>query len=680
MAGRGHWPTSGMRAAMAAAAVALGAGPPTALGQEAPAAVVVFDNSGSMWGKLEGAKENKLGVARAALETALPRLRAGVRTGLVTFGRRRGDCADIEVVARPEAGDADRITAPLDRLNPKGRGPIVQATREAVKAIGSARPASVILIHDDPDNCQQDPCAAAADFKREQPGVRVHLVSIALKREDTAKMSCLAETTGGRVFEVQTAPQLTAAIAEALGLAAGEVGKPPPAPVPVVRPAAPETAKAAAPAGRVGRKPSLPPKDGAPGLWLSAVLSAGSDLVEGPVAWKVLKSSGGVEAVVFEALGSEVRAELPAGGYVVEAKFGLATSRKAVEVMAGAPTPAVVALEAGALRLVARAQSAGPAIDQIVYAVHAGGPGEAGKPAESPLWIGRDPEAAVGLPPGTYRVVAERGFARAEKAVTITAGQVADADLVLGAGLLTLRAAAREDGDALPDAQFILAAEDPQAPQGHRELTRSAASVPDFVVPAGSYMVTARIGGSEVRERVSVGAGESVKRTIILGLGKLTISARLEQIAGQPAWREAVNFRVVRRDGDQREVARTSVSPATLELPTGAYRVEAQVGAQNAMVVRDIDLQAGRTTQLALELPAARAGLKLAEGLAGSGEIAWDVRDESGRSIWRGMQSEPRLVLAPGRYTVRVSVRDKRLERALALRSGEARIIEIGPE
>ncbi len=650
--------------------------------QDGPTAMLVFDNSGSMWGKLDGSKDNKLALARDAIETALEKLKPGVRTGLVSFGRRRGDCADIEVVARPEAGDDDRINTPLGKLNPKGRGPIVQATREAAKAVGAARPASVILLHDDLDNCQQDACAAAADIKREHPGVRVHLISIGLKKEDAARMSCLASETGGRQFDVASQSQLETAIEDALSLAGGDSGRPPPAPVPAVRPSSPEVA--AKPVAGGARKPTPPPAQGPPGLWLSAVLAPGGNLVDGPVNWRVIKTSGGIEAAVFEALAGEVRAELPRGAYIVEARFGLITVRRPVEVAAGIPTAAVIALDAGALRITTRAQTGGPVIDQVGYALYTAAAGEGGTSSQAgrqtPVWIGRDPAAAIGLAPGTYRLVAERGFARAQSTVTIAAGAVTEADLALGAGLLTLRAAAKDDGDTLSDALFIVSEEVLDAPDGRRELTRSAAASPDFVVPAGTYTVTTRIGGTEVRDRVTVGAGESVKRTMILELGKLAVSARLEQLAGQPAWREPVSLRVVSRDGDQREMARTSVSPSTLELPAGAYRIEARVGSQNAVVMRDVELQAGRTTQLALELPAARATLRLMEPLAGAGDVVWEVRDESGRSVWRGTQAEPRLVLAPGRYSVRVSVRDKRIERSLTLRTGESRGLEVGAD
>ena len=171
--------------------------------QVAPAVVIVFDNSGSMWGKLDGEKATKLVLGREAVDAALDKLDGKVRTGLVTFGRRRGDCADVEVVAKPDAVEPERIKEPLEKANPKGRGPVVLATREAAKALGSTRPASIILIHDDLDNCQQDACAAAADIKRDYPGLKIHVVSLGMKKEDLPRISCLPETTGGRHFDAQ---------------------------------------------------------------------------------------------------------------------------------------------------------------------------------------------------------------------------------------------------------------------------------------------------------------------------------------------------------------------------------------------------------------------------------------------------------------------------------------------
>jgi len=55
--------------------------------------MIIFDGSGSMWGKPLGEKQSKLVLARDALRQSLPRLAKQARVGLMVFGHRRpGDC------------------------------------------------------------------------------------------------------------------------------------------------------------------------------------------------------------------------------------------------------------------------------------------------------------------------------------------------------------------------------------------------------------------------------------------------------------------------------------------------------------------------------------------------------------------------------------------------------------
>ena len=58
----------------------------------------------------------------------------------------------------------------------------------------------------------------------------------------------------------------------------------------------------------------------------------------------------------------------------------------------------------------------------------------------------------------------------------------------------------------------------------------------------------------------------------------------------------------------------------------------------------------------------------------------WDVRDEAGRYVWTTGQSEPTVILQAGRYVVRAETRDKRYDRAVDLRGGETRLLEVPAE
>ncbi len=112
----------------------------------------------------------------------------------------------------------------LDRLNPRGRGPLTHALREAAKAFppGPGR-RSVILVNDDIDNCQQNVCAAGEELRR--AGIVAHIVGLGLKPDDAARMACLPQVTGGRSYNARTPEQLNAFIEEALRFASTDAGR-----------------------------------------------------------------------------------------------------------------------------------------------------------------------------------------------------------------------------------------------------------------------------------------------------------------------------------------------------------------------------------------------------------------------------------------------------------------------
>ena len=145
-----------------------------------------------------------------------------------------------------------------------------------------------------------------------------------------------------------------------------------------------------------------------------------------------------------------------------------------------------------------------------------------------------------------------------------------------------------------------------------------------------------------------------------------------------PAPNEPVSYRVERIDGAPQEAITTSRPSPVLLLLGGRYRVEGRYGVMNARVVREIEVKAGQTQQLTLEHQVASLKLRL---LGGSGaaltEVFWDVKDEAGATVWTSGQAEPSAALQAGRYRVRAETREKRYDRAIELRAGEARVVEL---
>lgn len=653
--------------------------PEAAAAETAPAVMIVFDGSGSMWGRIDGDRLSRLQAARDALRRALPALSADTRVGLASFGhRRKGDCSDVETLVAPAARDVEALMGALDRLNPRGKGPLALAVREAAKVLGDlgGGSATVILIHDGPDNCQQDACAAAAEIAKAQPGLVIHTVGLGLEAEDARKMACVAAATGGRTYDARDGAAIDEAVAAALKLVhpmPGRTARPAPAPTPAARPERP----AAAPAGAVSsREPAAPP-----GLDLAAVLTADGPPIDAPVHWRVLKADGNGPPLLEADAPRLVRALAPAT-YTVEARLGLATARQRITVTDKPASPVRVPLDAGVVTPAARAHKDGGIVEGATYSIREvkPGAGTTGKGAGvgRTLWIGRSGGSDIVLPTGTYIVRAETGGVVRDETVALAAGARKTLDMVMGTGQLVLGAALSDDGPALDAVTFIVTEDDPDSPRGLREVARSAAARPELVLPAGTYYVTARTASAEARQRIAVGAGDVVKRTIPLGVSRLSVATHLD--VPQGARRPPILTRVVRADGDRGEAARSAVADPAFLLPAGRYRVLSQAGQQNVRAERSIEIKPREDARLAVDFNAAHVALKVRDGASTALDQYWEVRDAAGEVVWRTTQSEVRMTLAPGRYTASVEWRGRRLETSFDVARGDHRTVLVGAE
>ncbi len=652
---------------------------------EAPIAVIVFDGSASMWGqpaaeanapekngsgKSNAEKKTKLALAREALRTGfdkagLEKSASALRLGLVSFGHRRsGDCSDVEVQVKPAPGTVARINGILDAYNPRGRGPITQALRLAAKELGiDGQPATIILIHDDPDNCQADPCAALPELQKANPKVVVHVVSLAMKREDAQRMTCLTRPTGGTLAEAADAQQVTAAIAAALqrasgGASAGVNGD--------VNGGA--TGMVAVAANASGQLPVVPV--GKSGLQLQAKLSAdGADIIT-PLRWRIRAAGQPNAPLVHESDAVVTAVELAPGRYDVEAQYGFVVAQRTEEVRAGEFRPVTIALGAGNVQVLDAAMQ-GKLFSDAVMTFTRTEP----RPETISMLRGLVPEIA--LSPGRYLLGVTVGPQRIERAVTVKLGERISLDPPLAIGELDLDLAAAAAGPQVEGASTTVFEDDPDAPRGRREIARSSASRPVFALLAGTYYVVVRLGGAEVRERFVIHANERTERRLILDVARVSVVTR-------PAGRIDGSAAVVLKlqpadDAKQAQISRRS--QAVFDVPAGRYRLEGRIGDGNAVVERDLDLKAGAREQIVLEVPAGSLRLRWVDSSGMSlPDVAWEIRDRSGRLVWSAIASDAAPLLLQGRYTVKAESRNRRLSRELEVRAGEVRAVDLtGP-
>lgn len=628
-----------------------------------PTLIVLFDSSGSMWGPLPGGQQPKYAAARDALLNALPALHLNARTGLVTFGR---GCSSIDVVLPPDIRPQDRTIAPLNALNPRGKGPLGQALLRAAEQIEPDRRASLIVIHDGPDNCRQDSCAIARRIAASHPGMPIHLVSLGLDEAAAGAVACIAEETGGKIFPVGSLSDIQPMIDQAVKLA---MTGPVPVPSPVSRREAQQAER-----GRSAH-PNIP-ADGPPHLLVSATLGK-STVVDKPVHWRILRS-GEDTTPVLDILDSRFAVPLPAGTYIVEAALGRSQVRQAVEVAERGPTEITVAFNAGIARVTTR-MGTDPAVKLPVLVNVAALNDASADTALKPVLVIPSPSSEFVLPAGKYRITAESGLGRASRDVTIEAGQVEPVTLDLNVGQLQLRAVSSAGERLTGDLTYFLSVDDPGAPGGRREVMRTSASDPVLELPAGTYYVKVQSGHYQKYDQIAVGAGSVVQRSIILDAARLRVRANVSLDGQSEAF--PIVYRVYSLGPYAREVAMSWDRAPDFTLPPGRYRVVAEIGVRNVEASEEIELAPGAEASIELTARAAQLQMQLAQGISTtSAHRFWEIRTEAGKVIWRTSHLSPSTLLAPGRYEVRCELRDRTLQDTVELAAGQTLTARLGGE
>jgi Ca-activated chloride channel family protein len=630
-------------AGLCLAAVAIAPSPAAA--QEGPAATIVLDGSGSMAGWLDGAKASKIDMTRAALAPLLGNVPPPGRVGLVAFGhRRKGNCTDVEAIVAPEPDGLAKTVAALPNVNPTGKGPLVQALRQAADGLGQGAPGqgrSIILVHDDADNCSQDACAAASDIAKAHPGLAIHVVTLGVKPQTRAAMACVAATTGGKQFEAGDEAALGAALTDVMKLAALDAV---PAPKPAVRPSGPEA------------------KLAEPGLVLSASLSDGGDVLAEKVRWRIAREDGGTPPEPLDVESPEFVQALPTGRYAVDAELGLARARQVIDVPEGKAATARFDLQAGRIVLAGAAGQASTGLMTLTRL----------QPQREPVFVGRVPTVPLVVPAGSYELRLDDGLLQQMSQVVVVAGQDVNVGRPTPTGKLELEAVSAENGPALDAVIYSIEKDDPDAPQGRREVARSAAARPDFTLPAGTYYVTARANQVEARQQLAISAGASVKHQLVLAMSRLTLAAKANASLSPKG--KSLNFRVLSLDGSEREVARSAEVTPVLTVPAGRYRVEARLGTENARAVSDIEVQAAKDMQVTLDIAAGQVRLERGDAAGSDGII--EVADDSGNVVWHaGAGETATALLAPGRYKYRTT---QGADKAFEVRNGERLTLRLG--
>lgn len=188
--------------------------------------LILVDASYSMKENLGGG-EPKMTSAKRVLESTLARIPPDVNLGLRVFGESFSgspeiDCQRSSLLVPIGNGNRRSIIEAVRNVRPFGLTPLtfalMQAERDLRHVQGSK---TVILISDGAETCGGDPCQYIARLHAMGVKLKVDIVGLGLHRERDARaqLNCIAEHSGGKYYDANTAAELANSISNMVNAA-----------------------------------------------------------------------------------------------------------------------------------------------------------------------------------------------------------------------------------------------------------------------------------------------------------------------------------------------------------------------------------------------------------------------------------------------------------------------------
>ncbi len=646
--------------------------PADANAPSAKRAIVVLDSSAAMLAPLETFKKYYL--VRKDLQAALTNPLAGVDVGLLAYGhRRRSACDDVELLRPVEPFDARVFFRGLTSVRPKGRSPLAAALRVAGDAlpVGGRQGGKILLVAGAPDNCQGDPCAAAAELVAADPTVSIDVVWLADPAPDLTQAQCIAKAGRGRLFTANSMADAEHMLGEAFaGLGSAATAMP--------------SAANTGPGGKAA--------DGAPGLNLSVRLGTQSETYAGKVSWSVRKAAataqldGAVPAdgqLIAHADTPTVYLPLPPGGYQVEVSAGSLTQQQTVEVRENEASTVVLTLNAGTVQLKATTAKALPPQDSVYVTVYR--LGATVDDAPETVAVMPMPAEPLLLSQGNYRIVASLRDIRSERTVAVTAGAVLASEFALSTGQLQIETPIAVDAvlaAGMSNIAYFVSEDDPEQPLGQRDVGRSALPNPSFDLKPGIYHVYARAGAAQAHVDAVVKAGETTRISLPIVTGRLQL-APMSIEGGSEIPKGLISYTIERLDAAgaaEAVIARNSLGDSRIDLEAGRYRVTGRVGLVNVVASTEAVVRPGAETRIELKPLLALLSLQFGDTPGSVPDVLWEIRAGGGKVVWSTTDTSPLVPLAPGNYEVHAYRAGHDRSTAVSLTPDERRTVVIRPE
>ncbi len=275
--------------------------PAATIGAEKSLILYILDGSGSMWGRVDG--KIKIQVAKEVMTTLIKETPDGIDCGIMVYGhRKKGDCADIEMIVPLGPLQKDAAIEKINRISPKGKTPISDSIIQAVETVkGHEGASTIVLVSDGIETCGKDPCAVVETLKDSGINFVMHVVGFNVKADAAKQLSCIAQAAGGSYFSTTNATDLLAAMNRIKESVVEKKEIEPPAPTPEPKAITQKVSK---------KSTSLRIKAKGPGT----VKLVYDSWLKPPRYWKLVDPETGEEKARFSGLGDQ---SVPPGEYQI---------------------------------------------------------------------------------------------------------------------------------------------------------------------------------------------------------------------------------------------------------------------------------------------------------------------------------------------------------------------------
>jgi len=158
----------------------------------------------------------KMDSAKQVLQNAIQRVPSDVNLGLRVFGQGFSnnpeiDCQQSALLVPMGQGNRRSIIEQVRQIHPFGLTPLTYALMQSAHDLrGIEGPKTVILISDGAETCGGSPCEYIRRLNEMGIKIKVDIIGLGLRREREARaqLNCIAQVSGGKYYDANTAAEL----------------------------------------------------------------------------------------------------------------------------------------------------------------------------------------------------------------------------------------------------------------------------------------------------------------------------------------------------------------------------------------------------------------------------------------------------------------------------------------